>query len=397
MDFELTREQALLKETVARFVDAEVAPRAAETDEFERFPAENFRAMAEMGLFGITIPEAYGGSGADFLSCVLVMEELARGCVSTANTFGAHAILCAENIFRNGNEDQRRRYVTDLVAGRLVGALCITEPEAGSDALSLRTRAQKRGDRYLLNGTKMFITNGPVADVFVVYAKTDPAAGPKGISAFIVEKDFPGFSRGRTLKKMGVRGSPTGEIVFEDCEVPASNLLGGENRGLEVLMSGLDRERILYAAAPVGVAQGAFDAAFRYACERKQFGTAIIGFQMIQALVAEMAADIQAARLLAYWAASLCDRRPRLRLEASYAKLFCSQAGMRVVDKALQIFGGYGFIREFPVERMYRDVKGIEFGAGTTQIQKLIIVRELLRNLQKGQAPQGPAGGGEKP
>jgi len=394
MDFELTREQALLKETVARFVEAEVAPRAAETDELERFPVENFRAMAEMGLFGITIPEAYGGSGADFLSCALVMEELARGCVSTANTFGAHAVLCTENIFRNGTEDQRRRYVPDLVSGHRVGALCITEPEAGSDALSLRTRAEKRGDRYVLNGTKMFITNGPVADVAVVYAKTDPAAGPKGISAFIVEKDFPGFSRGRTLKKMGVRGSPTGELVFEDCEVPASNLLGGENRGLEVLMSGLDRERVLYAAAPVGAAQGALDAAFRYACERKQFGTAIIGFQMIQALVAEMAADIQAARILAYWAAWLCDRRPRLRLEASYAKLFCSQVGMRVVDKALQIFGGYGFIREFPVERIYRDVKGIEFGAGTTQIQKLIIVRELLRESQKGRAFQSPAGGG---
>ncbi|MEW6440210.1 MAG: acyl-CoA dehydrogenase family protein [bacterium] len=380
MDFELTREQRMLKESVARFVDSEVAPRAAEIDETERFPVQSFRSMAAMGLFGITIPEEYGGSGSDFFSCVLVMEELARGCVSTANTYGAHAILCTENICRNGNDAQKRKYLPDLVAGRKIGALCITEPEAGSDALSLRTRAVRKGDRYILNGTKMFISNGPVAEVAVVYAKTDPAAGARGLSAFIVEKGFPGFATGRTLKKMGARGSPTGELIFEDCEVPAENLLRAENQGLQVLMSGLDRERILYAAAPIGVAQGAFDAAFRYASERVQFGSPIIAFQMIQELIAEMATDIQAGRVLVYWAASRCDRKESVRIEASYAKLFCSQAGMRVVDKALQIFGGYGFIREFPVERMYRDIKGIEFGAGTTQIQKLIIIRELMKS-----------------
>ena len=379
MDFELTPDQKLLKETVARFVDEKVAPLAAEIDRDERFPEETFRAMADMGLFGITVPEAYGGSGGDFLSCVLVMEELARGCVSTANTYGAHAVLCTENICRNGNEAQRAKYLPDLVSGRKIGALCITEPEAGSDAMALKTRAERRGDRYLLNGTKMFITNGPIADVAVVYAKTDPAAGPKGITAFIVEKDFPGFSRGKTLKKMGVRGSPTGELIFENCEVPAENVLLGENQGVKVLMSGLDRERVLYAIAPVGVAQAAFTAAFRYAGERVQFGAPILSFQMIQEMVADMATDIQTGRLLAYWAAHLCDRGGRVRLEASYAKLFCSQVGMRVVNQAMQIFGGYGFITEFPVERMYRDVKSIEFGAGTTQIQRLIIVRELMR------------------
>ena len=378
MDFELTEEQKLLKETVAKFVDREVVPRAPEVDEDGRFPEENFKGMADLGLFGITIPEAYGGSGLDFLSCVLAMEELARGCASTCNTYGAHAILCTENIARNGNEEQKLKYLPGLVSGEKIGALAITEPEAGSDATSLRTRAEKKGDRYILNGTKMFITNGPVADVIVVYAKTDPDAGPKGISAFIVEKGFPGFSTGKELKKLGVRGSPTGELIFEDCEVPAENLLGEENRGVRVLMSGLDRERIVYSIAPIGVSQGAFDVAFQYARERKQFGTEIVNFQMIQEMLADMATDISAGRLMAYWAAVQADSGKRVRLEASYAKLFCSQVGVRVVGKALQVLGGYGFITEFPLERMYRDIKGIEIGAGTTQIQKLIIMRELL-------------------
>lgn len=381
MDFELTEDQRMLKETVARFVDDQVVPRAARLDEEERFPEESFREMADLGLFGISIPEAFGGSESDFLSCVLVMEELARGCVATANTYGAHAILCTENIYRNGNEAQRRKYLPDLIRGNRIGALCITEPEAGSDALSMRTRAVRKGDRYILNGTKMFITNGPVADVAVVYAKTDPDAGPKGVSAFIVEKDFPGYSRGKTLRKMGVRGSPTGELIFEDCEVPAENVLLGENKGIRVLMGGLDRERIVYSIAPIGVGQAAFDAALRYSMERKQFGAPIASFQMIQEMLADMATDLQAGRILTYWAATRCETRDRVRLEASYAKLFCSQAGMRVVDKAMQIFGGYGFIKEFPVERFYRDVKGIEFGAGTTQIQKLIIMRELVREM----------------
>jgi isovaleryl-CoA dehydrogenase len=290
--------------------------------------------------------------------------------------------LCAENIYRNGNDAQRKKYLPSLISGEKIGALAITEPEAGSDALALRTRAVRKGDTYLLTGTKMFITNGPLADVMVVYAKTDPEAGPKGISAFIVEKDFPGFSTGKTLKKMGVRGSPTGELIFENCEVPAENLLGGENQGLNVLMSGLDRERILWSIAPIAVAQGAFDLAFKYAAERRQFGTPIVSFQMIQQILADMATDIQAGRVLAYWAASRAASGERVRLDASYAKLFCAEAGVRAVGKAVQVFGGYGFIREFPIERMYRDVKGIEFGAGTNQIQRLIIIRELMRGMK---------------
>lgn len=384
MDFELTTEQTMLKETVSKFVDRQVIPRASEVDQDGTFPKDNFSAMAELGLFGISIPPEYGGIGADLMSSVLVMEQLSRGCASTANTYGSHAILCTENIFRNGNEDQRKKYLPDLIAGEKIGFIAITEPEAGSDAISMRTRAVKKGGKYILNGTKMFITNGPVADVGVVYAKTNPDAGPKGISAFIVEKDFPGFSRGKSLKKMGVRGSPTGELIFEDMEVPAENLLGEENNGIRVLMNGLDRERIVYSITPIGVAQGAFDVAFKYASERVQFGTAIINFQMIQEMIAEMATDLNAGRIVSYWAATLADQGKRVRLEASYAKLLGSQVGMRVVDKAVQILGGYGFISEFPVERMYRDMKGIEFGAGTTQIQKLIIVRELMKSMGSG-------------
>ena len=320
-----------------------------------------------------------GEAGADFLSCLLVMEELMRGCVSTGNTYGAHAILCTESIYRNGNEEQRRRLLPDLIAGKKIGALALTEPEAGSDALSLRCRADKKGDRYLLNGSKTFITNGPLADVAIVYAKTNPEAGQNGISAFIVEAGFPGFTRGQPMKKMGVRGSPTGELFFENCEVPQENLLGEENRGINVLMSGLDRERILWSMAPIGVAQGAFDLAFRYAQQRIQFGKPIIQFQMMQEILADIATEIQAGRVLAYWAATLAGSGKRVRLEASYAKLFCAEAGVRAVGKAMQVFGGYGFIREYPIERMYRDMKGIEFGAGTNQIQKIIIIGELMK------------------
>lgn len=382
MDFQLNEEQRQLKESVARFVDKQVIPLAPEIDADGAFPEKNFQTMAEMGLFGISIPQEYGGSGVDLLSCQLVMEELARGCASTANTFGAHSILCTENLYRNGNEEQRKKYLPDLIAGKKIGAIAITEPEAGSDAMSMRTRAEKKGDAYLLNGSKMFITNGPLADVVIVYAKLDPAAGARGITAFIVEKDFPGFSRGRSLKKMGVKGSPTGELVFEDCEVPAKNVLIGENQGIQVLMNGLDRERIIYSILPIGVAQGAFDVAIKYAVKRVQFGKPIAQFQMIQEMLADMATLIQAGRILGYWAATRAETGDRVTLEASYAKVFGSHVGMEVVNKALQILGGYGYISEFPIERMYRDIKGIEIGAGTTQIQKLIIARELLAKMQ---------------
>ncbi len=378
MDFRLTEEQKMLRDTVARFVEKEITPHADEWDEDEKFPSDVFRAMGNLGLFGISIPEEYGGSGSDFLSCVLAMEELSKGDAGLATSWGAHTVLCAENLYRNGTEEQRRKYLPGLIDGTKIGALAITEPEAGSDALSMRTRAQKQGENWVLNGTKMFITNGPVADVVIVYAKTDPEAGPKGITAFVIEDGFPGFIKGKKLKKMGDRSSPTGELIFENCVVPAENVLGQINKGVRVLMSGLDRERIVFSIAPIGSAQTAFELAFRYAQERVQFGSAIITFQAMQEILADIATDLQAGRLIAYWAAARADRGENVSLDASYAKLFCSRVGIHAVGKAMEIFGGYGFIREYPIQRIYRDVKGIEFGAGTSQIQRMIIMRNLL-------------------
>ena len=382
MDFRLSEEQTLLKDTVARFVDEEVTPRAAVWDEEETFPSEVFRAMGDLGLFGITVPEAYGGSGADFLSCLLAMEEISKGDAGLATSWGAHTVLCTESIYRNGTEAQRRRYLPGLIEGREIGALAITEPEAGSDAMSMRTRAEKQGDHWVLNGNKMFITNGPLADVVIVYAKTDPEAGPRGITAFLVEDGFPGFDKGKKLKKMGARSSPTGELVFENCIVPEENVLGDVDKGVKVLMSGLDRERIVFSMAPIGGAQAAFDLAYRYARERVQFGAPIISFQAMQEILAEIATEVQAARLLAYWAATRADQGENVSQEASYAKLFCSQVAIRAVGKAMEVFGGYGFIREFPIQRFYRDLKGIEFGAGTSQIQRMIILRNLLNGAE---------------
>jgi len=382
MDFQLTEEQRMLRDTVARFVQQEIVPMASELDEEEKFSFEIFKAMGEIGLFGISIPPEYGGSGADFLSCVLVMEEINKGDTGLGTSWGAHTVLCTENLYRNGTEKQRHKYLPDLVSGKKIGALAITEPEAGSDAMSMRTRAKKKGDHYILNGTKMFITNGPVADVVIVYAKTDPDAGPHGITAFVVEDGSPGFSRGKTLKKLGARSSPTGELIFDNCEVPVENVLGEVNQGVKVLMSGLDRERIVFSIAPIGAGQAAFDLAYRYAQERVQFNRPIIAFQAMQEILAEMASELQAGRLLAYWAATRADQGERVSLEASYTKLFCSQVGIRAVSRAMEIFGGYGFIREFPIQRIYRDIKGIEFGAGTNQIQRQIILKELLKGAQ---------------
>jgi isovaleryl-CoA dehydrogenase len=382
MDFRLTEEQQMLRDTVARFVEREITPRAPEWDEAEEFPLEVFRAMGQMGLFGISIPETYGGSGSDFLSCLLVMEEIAKGDGGLATSWGAHTILCTESLFRNGTEAQRRRYLPGLVEGSKIGALAITEPGAGSDAMSMRTRAEKKGDHWVLNGTKMFITNGPLADVIIVYAKTDPDAGPKGITTFLVEDGFPGFTKAKKLKKMGARSSPTGELIFENCIVPGENVLGQVNRGVNVLMGGLDRERIVFSISPIGMAQAAFDLAFRYARERVQFGAPIVSFQAMQEILAEIATEVQAARLMAYWAATRADQGENVSQEASYAKLFCSQVGIRAAAKAMEVFGGYGFIREYPIQRYFRDSKGIEFGAGTSQIQRMIIMKNLLKGAE---------------
>lgn len=379
MDFHLSKEQKMLQNMLREFSDKEVAPQAAEIDREERFPRETFQKMADLGLLGIAIPEKYGGSRADWISCVIVGEELSRVCASTALSYGAHAFLCAYNLFENGNEEQRNKYLPSLVKGEKIGAMALTEPEAGSDATSLKTRARKVGDEYILQGTKTFITNAPVADIILVFARTSEEKGKQGLSTFIVEKDFPGFSVGKPMEKLGVRGSPTSEVYFEDCRVPAKNLLGQKGRGLAQMMKGLDMERVVFSGLPVGIAQGAFEAAVRYAQERQQFGQPIANFQMVQEMLADMAKGIEAARLLTYRAAALLDEGKRVTKEASIAKLMGAEVAMKTTLDAVQIFGGYGYTKDYPVERFLRDAKLVEIGGGTSQIQKLIIAREVLQ------------------
>lgn len=374
MPFSLTEEQVLIRESLRSFVAQEVAPRAAETDREERFPAELFSKLADLGLLGIAIPKEYGGAGADLLSAALAMEALAYGCASTALSYGAHAFLCARNLFSFADERQRRRFLPPLCAGEKLGAFALTEPEAGSDAASLKTTATRKGNDYLLNGTKMFITNAPVASLFLVFARTSEAR----ITLFVVEGGAEGLTIGRPMEKLGMRGSPTSEVIFQNVAVPAENRLGAEGEGLLQMKRALDMERAVFAALPVGIAQAALDASLSYSKQRMQFGRPISQFELIQEMLAEMATQTEAARLLAYQAARLVDGGREATLFASYAKLFGGEMVTRVTSKAIQIFGGYGYIREFPVERMFRDAKLISIGGGTSEIQKIIIARELL-------------------
>jgi isovaleryl-CoA dehydrogenase len=385
MDFQLTDEQRMIKETVYKWAVNELGPIQEKIDDEDWFPPDFFKKCAELGILGITIDEEYGGLGGDVLMQTLAVEEMSRICPALAMSYGAHSNLCANNIHKNAGAELKRKYLPPLVAGEKVGALALTEPNAGSDAMSLRTRAVRKGDRYILNGTKMFITNGPIADVLLVYAKTSPDMGAKGISAFIVEKDFPGFSVSRKLKKCGMRGSPTGELVFEDCEVPAENLVGGENMGVNVVTSGLDIERIVLAGGSLGMAQQALDYSIRYAVEREQFGRPIAGFQMVQQKLADMYSRTQAARLLVYRAAVAAQNARRggkgteLTLLAASAILFAAETATWVCDQGVQIHGGYGYCLEFPVQKLWRDAKLYEIGAGTSEIRRMIIARELTR------------------
>ncbi|MFQ5649893.1 MAG: acyl-CoA dehydrogenase family protein [bacterium] len=379
MNFCLTKEQDMLKSMVREFAQKEVAPLAAELDRQERFPAETFRKMAELGLLGVAIPEEYGGSRVDWISCVLVVEELGRVCASTALSYGAHTFLCAHNLFEHGNEEQRKEYLPSLVKGEKIGAMALTEPEAGSDATSLKTRARKVGDEYVLTGTKTFITNAPVADIVLVFARSAEQEGKQSLSTFIVEKDFPGFSVGKPMEKLGMRGSPTSEIYLEECRVPAKNLLGREGHGMAQMMNGLDMERVVFSGLPLGIAEGASEAAVKYAKERHQFGQPIASFQMVQEMLVDMAKGIEALRLLAYRAAALLEEGKRVTKEASIAKLLGAEVAMKTTLDAVQIFGGYGYTRDYPVERFLRDAKLVEIGGGTSQIQKLIIAKEILR------------------
>ncbi len=383
MDFELNEAQRLLRDTVRDFSRREIGPIADAIDREDKWPGHLWPMLGELGVLGVTVPERYGGAEADLFSGVLVIEELAKVSASVALSYGAHANLCANNIASNGSEEQKRRYLPALCSGQAVGALALTEPDAGSDAVGIKTSARREGDHYLLNGTKMFITNGAVADTVVLYAKTRPEAGSHGMSAFIVETSFPGFSVSRKLDKVGHRGSPTAELVLEDCTVPAENLLGEENGGVAVMMQGLAVERTFLAGESIGIAEAALEASIEYARQRRQFGQRIGDFQLIQAKLADMYTEIEAARWLVYRTAAVAESAahglgPRVNKEAAAAILFAAEMCTRVADQAVQIHGGYGYMNETRVSRYLRDAKLLEIGAGTSEIRRLLIGRELV-------------------
>jgi butyryl-CoA dehydrogenase len=374
----LTEEQQMIQETARRFADAELVPTAAQLDETGEFPVERFARMGELGFLGLVIPAEYGGMGNDTVSYAIVIEELARGCGSTALGVAAHNSLACGPIVLMGSEEQKRRFLPELASGEAIGAFCLTEPQAGSDASNTRTTAVRKGDKYILNGTKIYVTNGGWARYLVATAVTDPTAGAKGISAFVIENDFPGFVIGSKEKKMGLRASGTFEIVFDNCEVPAANLLGTEGGGFRTFMKTLEGGRISIGAFALGLAQAAMEAAIKFGGERKQFDTPIIEFQANQMKVADMATEIHAARLLVHDAAQRKDRGEEFGRYASMCKLFASEVAMRVTDRAIQMHGGYGYCREYNVERYYRDAKLAEIGEGTSEIQRLIIARSVL-------------------
>lgn len=379
MDFSLTDEQRDIQDMVRKFAKKELAPLAAELDRTSRFPVETFRKMSELGLMGVMVPEEYGGVGQTVLTVCLIAEEMAAACAATALSYLDHAVLVAHNMACNASEEQKRKYLPDLASGKKLGAIAMTEPGAGSDVLSMTTSAVRKDGEYVLNGTKTFITNAPVADVFLVYARTDKDAGPRGLSQFIIERGTPGFTIGEPLKKMGVRASPTAELFFRDCRVPAENLVKGENQALGILLGGLDVERAVGGALGVGMIRAALEKSVEYAKQRQQFGQPIVMFEMIAEKIANMSMDLEAARLLTYKAAVLCDQGIRCSAEASHAKLFASEASMRATSEAVQIFGGYGYMQEYDVERMMRDAKIGTIGGGTSEIQRIIIAREVVK------------------
>ncbi|MBE3119547.1 MAG: acyl-CoA dehydrogenase [Candidatus Atribacteria bacterium] len=378
MDFQLTEEHVLIKNMVREFAEKEIAPRAEEIDATDQFPADIFQRMAELGLLGIPFAEAYGGAGGDYLSLIIALEEIARVSGSVAIILDAHTSLCCEPIYLFGTEAQKQKYLLPLARGEKIGAFGLTEPHAGSDAGATRTRAVRDGDEWVINGQKLFITNGSIADVLVITAKTNPDKGTRGISSFIIEKGTPGFQVGRDEKKMGLKGSVTSELFFENCRIPAENLLGREDEGFKQFLTTLDAGRLAISAMAVGLAQGAFDRAVAYAKERVQFDRPIAQFQAIQWMIADMATDIEAARLMVNRAAWLKGQGAHFSKEAAMAKLFATEVSERVCYKAIQIHGGYGYVREYAVERMYRDQRLCAIGEGTNEIQRLVIARQIL-------------------
>jgi isovaleryl-CoA dehydrogenase len=377
-NFDLGETADAIRETVSGFAQEKIAPRAEEIDRTNLFPRDLWPQMGELGLHGITVEEEYGGAGLGYLEHVIAMEEISRASASVGLSYGAHSNLCVNQIRRNGNEDQKRRYLPKLVSGEYLGALAMSEPGSGSDVVSMRTRAEKRGDRYVLNGNKMWITNGPTADTLVVYAKTDPEAGPRGMTAFLIEKDFKGFSTHQKLDKLGMRGSDTCELVFEDCEVPEENVLGQAGRGVNVLMSGLDYERAVLAAGSTGIMQACMDVVLPYIHERKQFGQAIGEFQLVQGKVADMYVTMNAAKAYVYAVAKACDRGETTREDAAGAILYAAENATRMALDAIQLLGGNGYINDYPTGRLLRDAKLYEIGAGTSEIRRMLIGRELF-------------------
>lgn len=379
MNFALGEEVDAVRETVHRFAQEKLKPRAEEIDRSNEFPRDLWPELGALGLLGITADPDFGGSGLGYLSHVVAVEELARASASTSLSYGAHSNLCVNQINRNGSAEQKARYLPKLCSGEHVGALAMSEPGAGSDVVSMKLRAEKRGDRYVLNGTKMWITNGPDADVLVVYAKTDPSVASKGITAFLIEKGFKGFSTAQKLDKLGMRGSNTCELVFEDCEVPAENVMGAEGGGVRVLMSGLDYERVVLSAIGIGIMHACLDVVMPYVHERKQFGQPIGEFQLIQAKVADMYTAMNSARAYVYAVAAACDRGAVTRQDAAACCLYASEQATQQALQAIQILGGNGYINDNPTGRLLRDAKLMEIGAGTSEIRRMLIGRELFK------------------
>jgi isovaleryl-CoA dehydrogenase len=381
IDFDLGEEITMLRDTVRAFVEGEVAPRAAEIEKANLFPADLWKRFGDLGLLGMTAPEEYGGTNMGYLAHIVAMEEISRGSAAVGLSYGAHSNLCVNQIRRNGNDAQRARYLPKLISGEYVGALAMSESGAGSDVVSMKLRADKRGDRYVLNGSKMWITNGGDADVLVVYAKTDPDAGPRGLSAFIIEKGFKGFTHGQHLDKLGMRGSNTFPLFFDECEVPAENVLGGVGEGVKVLMSGLDYERAVLSGGPLGIMAACMDVVVPYMHERKQFGQPIGEFQLMQGKLADMYSTWQATRAYVYSVGRACDRGGHarsLRKDAAAAILYSAEKATWMAGEAIQALGGVGYTSEFPTGRLWRDAKLYEIGAGTSEVRRMLIGRELM-------------------
>lgn len=379
LNFDLGETADMLRSSVTAFSQAEIAPRAAEIDQSNEFPADLWRKMGDLGILGMTVDEEYGGTGLGYLEHMVAMEEISRGSASVGLSYGAHSNLCMNQLNRWGTEAQKLKFLPKLSSGEFIGALAMSETGAGSDVVSMKLKAEKKGDRYVLNGSKFWITNGPDADVLVVYAKTEPGAGSRGITAFLIEKDFKGFSVAQKLDKLGMRGSNTGELVFVDCEVPEENIMGPLNGGVGVLMSGLDYERVVLSGGPLGIMQACMDVVLPYVHEREQFGQAIGTFQLMQGKIADMYSTMNACRAYAYTVAKACDRGETTRKDAAGVILYAAEKATWMALEAIQTLGGNGYINDYPTGRLLRDAKLYEIGAGTSEVRRMLIGRELFQ------------------